>query len=141
MNRGCFKKGQVPWNKGLQYRPGGRCAETQFKPGHFPVNTWQPLGTERRTKDGLREVKVSNSKDKRWRTLHTLIWEMHNGPVPAGHIVVFRDKNPENLWIKNLECISREENMRRNTCKRYPKEIADLIQLRGALLRQINKRA
>jgi hypothetical protein len=45
------------------------------------------------------------------------------------------------ITLGRLELISRAENMRRNSYHtRYPKEVAQLIQLRGALNRQINKR-
>lgn len=40
----------------------------------------------------------------------------------------------------SVELITRQELMKRNTLHRYPKPIAQLIQLRGALNRQINKR-
>jgi hypothetical protein len=58
--------------------------------------------------------------------------------MPAfGHIVVFKAgvKKDAKLApvIADLECITRAENMRRNTYHRYPKEIARLIQSRRQL--------
>jgi len=138
-----FPQGHEPWNKGRKgWKAGGRSARTRFKKGHKP-HTWVPVGSERVTKDGILERKVAdhggyNNKD--WRPVHVLIWEAANGPVPKGHLVVFADKDRRNFSLDNLECISRAENMRRNTLHRYPKNVALAIQLRGALTRQINKR-
>jgi len=73
--------------------------------------------------------------------VHVLIWQEAHGPVPKGHIIVFRDGNLENLSLDNLECISRAENMRRNTVCNYPHELREVIRLRGLINRQINKRA
>jgi len=69
------------------------------------------------------------------------MWEAQNGPVPRGHIVVFKDGNRENLVLDNFELVTRQELMRRNSYHtRYPREIGLVIQLKGALQRQINKR-
>lgn len=138
---GCFSKCIKPWNKGKKWDSGGRSAETRFKKGQNPHN-WHPIGHERLTKDGIWERKVADTKVKSqdWRPIHVLVWEQCNGPVPEGHIVVFRDGNRENFDPSNLECISRAENMRRNSVHRLPKEVAELVQLMGALNRQINKR-
>ena len=54
-----FRKGQTPGNKGLR-RPGwgpGRMKETQFRKGErrgVAVRLYQPIGTERISKDGYR---------------------------------------------------------------------------------------
>lgn len=134
-----FEKGHVPANKGLR-RPGwarGRMAETQFKPGQAPTNH-KPVGYERVTVDGYRERKVAEPKT--FRAVHVLLWEEHLGPVPKGCAVVFKNGNKTDIRIDNLALVSRAELMRRNSYHRYPKEIARVIQLRGALNRQINKR-
>lgn len=138
-----FKKGQVPWNKGKPHPARGRSAETQFKPGTLQgraAEIAQPIGAERLSKDGYLERKVNNDLpfQKRWRAVHILVWEEANGPLPEGHCVVFRDGNKQNVALENLECISRAENMRRNTLHRYPKEITDAIRARAVLNRRIN---
>jgi hypothetical protein len=139
-----FKPGHSTWNKGVSWTAGGRSAETRFvkgaRHGAAAMNL-QPIGTERVNKDGITIRKVADTGCKRvdWRPVHVLLWEQHNGPVPAGHIVVFKDRNAENVTIENLDCITRAENMRRNSHhNRYPKEVSRLIQLRGALNRKIN---
>ena len=137
-----FLKGQTPWNKGKKFNAGGRSAKTRFKKGNKP-QTWVPVGTEKENKDGILMRKVSDTRVKRidWRPVHVLVWEAENGEVPSGHIVVFKNGNKRDFSINNLECVSRAENMRRNSYQnRYPPEVAKLIQLRGALNRQINQR-
>ena len=139
---GCFKQNQKPWNKGKEWKAGGRSVQTRFQKGQKP-HTWHPVGHERVTKDGIWQRKVSDTgvTHRDYVAIHKLVWEQQNGPVPEGHIVVFIDGNRENFDPANLECISRAENMHRNSVHRLPKEVAQLVQLVGALNRQINKRA
>jgi len=145
-NAGRFTKEHTPWNAGRKgWDAGGRSAETRFRPGSIngaAEERLQPLGTERLTKDGIwqRKIRMDGPPQRRWRGIHTLLWEEHNGPVPEGCIVVFRDGDRNNITIENLELISRAENMRRNSVHRLPKEWAEIVQLKGALQRQINKR-
>jgi hypothetical protein len=135
----CLQKGNVPWNVGKRGYMGANVAS--FRNGNLPW-TWRPVGSERLTKDGLLQRKVADTRSKSldWKLVHVLVWEAANGPVPAGHIVIFRDRDRRNFDPANLECVTRAENMRRNTYHRYPKAVASLIQLRGALNRQINRR-
>ena len=72
-------------------------------------------------------------------TSFPIIGKKENGPVPESHIVVFKTPDKMNCDISNLELITREENMRRNSYLRYPEDIRRLIQIKGALNRQINK--
>lgn len=139
---GCFKPGQKPWNAGKKgWKAGGRSAETRFKKGEKPSNTWRPIGAERISKDGLLQRKVSDTGDKRidWRPVHVLIWEAENGPVPEGHIVVFKDRDRRNLSPDNLEAVTRAENMRRNSIDRYPPEYRQAAITLGWFKRRINK--
>lgn len=138
-----FKKGQKPWNKGQSFVAGGRSAETRFKSGNRP-QTWLPVGSYRVTRDGSLQRKISDepgNNSKRWRGVHELVWVDQNGPVPHGHIVVFkpgmRTTTVEEITADKVECISFAENMRRNTLHRYPKEITHTIQVRAALNRRI----
>lgn len=121
-----FKKGQTPWNTGLTgWQPGGRSAETRFKKGDMP-HTWNPIGSERITKDGYLERKMTDTGITRndYVAVHRLVWEAHNGPIPRGHVVVFRDKLPRHthITIDRLELISRRANMLRNSIERYGPE-------------------
>lgn len=139
-----FQKGCSTWNKGMKGLQMGGVA-TQFKPGHRggkAADLYQPIGAERISKDGYLQRKINDDMplQKRWRGVHIIVWEEANGPLPAGHAVTFKDGNKQNIALDNLELLTRAELMARNTIHNYPKEIAELVQLRGAITRQINKR-
>lgn len=141
-----FKSGQIPWNKGKRFDAGGKSAETRFKKGMQPLNT-QPIGSLRFDKNGILQRKISNKSGNnslRWRSVHELVWIEANGPLPPKHIVVFKPGMKTNvleeITLEKLECISFSENMKRNSMHRYPKEITQLIQLKGAINRQLNKK-
>lgn len=140
-----FKAGLVPWNKGLEYHPGGRCAETQFPKGHRP-HTWQPLGTLRITADGYLERKVTNlpgPNNVRWHGVHRLVWAEVHGPIPPRHIVVFKPGQKttelELITVDKLECITRAQHAQRNHPRSRNPELGRLIQLKGAITRQVNR--
>jgi hypothetical protein len=62
--------------------------------------------TIRKTSRGMRKfVKVGY----RWRYLHHHVWEQFHGPVPAGHLVRFRDNDPMHVEIQNLYLVSAAE--------------------------------
>ena len=139
-----FKPGQTPWNKGVRGLIYPGAVATQFKPGHRggrALARYQPIGTERVTLDGYLERKINDDMplQKRWRAVHIVLWEQVNGPLPAGHALVFRDGNKRNTCLENLELLTRAELMRRNSCHNHGPEIAKLVQLRGAISRMINK--
>lgn len=111
---GCFTKGQVSWNKGVRYQPGGRIKESQFKPGSKPHNT-VPVGTEVVDSYGYRKRKVRDDAPKgkayqNWKFVHVLVWEERNGPLPEGWVVRFRDGDQANVSPDNLVAITRAEN-------------------------------
>lgn len=138
---GRFKKGQPPPNAGIKgWQAGGRAAETQFKAGAKPVN-YVPIGTERCTSDGYLRRKTTETGLQRrdWKFVHLLLWEEHNGPVPEGHMVVFRDRDRRNITIENLEIVTRAEHMARHTIQNYPSELKDVMRLKGRLTRIINE--
>jgi hypothetical protein len=149
---GRFQPGQVPANKGLR-RPGwapGRMASTQFKKGSMTgaaQRNYVPIGTERLSKDGYLERKVTDDHPvpaRRWVGVHRIVWEAAHGPIPAGHAVAFREGKrtsvADEITADRLELVSRVELMRRNSYhNNYPKEVAQLIQLKGALNRKINR--
>jgi hypothetical protein len=43
------------------------------------------------------------------RYLHHVVWEEHNGPVPPGHKVCFRDGNHLNCALENLMLLTNDE--------------------------------
>lgn len=149
-----IQPGSAPWNKGLPGSTGTHANSRvyHFKPGRpaHEAHNYQPIGSLRINADGYLDRKVSDDKTiapaRRWVALHRLVWEAAHGPVPADHIVVFRPgrrtTDPEAVTLDAVELVSRAENMRRNSVhSKYPPELARLVQLRGALNRQINRKA
>lgn len=137
-----FKPGQAPYNKGLR-RPGwapGRMRETQFAKGRRP-HTWRPIGTLRTSKEGYLQVKLTDTgyTPRDYVAVHLLVWELHRGAVPPKHHVSFIDGNRERIAIDNLELVSFAAMMKRNTVHNLPKPLAELVLLRGALKRKINR--
>jgi hypothetical protein len=139
-----FHAGHVPWNRGLRgWRPEG-AEKTWFKKGQ-PSQKAQPIGAIRITKDGLVQRKITNepgSNSKRWRSVHELVWIEANGPVPVGHVVVFKPgmktTNTDLITADKVECITRADNARRNNERRDP-ELNRLYQLKGAITRQVKR--
>lgn len=110
---GQFEKGITPWNKGTHFKAGGRSAETRFKKGSRP-QTWVPIGSEAYGKDGYLKRKVRDDAPpgmsrKNWKFVHVILWEEHHGPVPAKHVVIFRNGDKTDICIENLALVSRQE--------------------------------
>lgn len=110
---GRFQPGHTPFNKGVKMPAEvfEKVRKTCFKPGHMSINT-MPLGSLRKGTDGYWYVKIA--MPNKWCRQHALLWEQHNGAIPAGSVIVFKDHNPDNVTIENLECITRGELARRN---------------------------
>lgn len=146
-----FKPGQAAWNKGLKGVVGVQeaCRATQFKPGRpaHEARNYVPLGSLRICADGYLERKVTDDPAivpaRRWVAVHRLVWEAERGPIPAGHIVCFKPGQKttvlEDVTTDRLECITRAENARRNHPRNRSPELAKLIQLKGAITRQVNR--
>jgi hypothetical protein len=113
-----FKKGNVPHSRGRKQTeymsPEGieNSRKTCFKKGRVPHNH-RPVGSERITDYGYIEVKVS--EPNKWKLKHRLLWERHNGSIPKGANIQFRDGNPQNCRIENLYLITRQNQMTENS--------------------------
>lgn len=139
-----FQKGQPSWNKGRSYMPGGRVKDGWFKKGgrskRWDVEGYA-LGALRLTTDGCLLIKATPSRHRQsWKVMARFVWETEVGPIPRNHVIRAKNGDAHDTRIENLECISRKENILRNYHARYPLELRRLVQLRGALQRQINKR-
>jgi len=114
---GRIKKGDVPPNKGKKQSEYmspdaiARTAATRFKIGNEPPNTKYD-GFERISKDGYVEIRIRKGT---FRAKHRVEWEKVNGPIPSGHCLWFKDGNPLNAEVSNLELITRKENRLRNS--------------------------
>jgi hypothetical protein len=146
-----IQKGAKPWNKGIKGSCGNHpnCRATQFRKGELQgraAKVVQPLGAERVTKDGILQRKVNNDMpfQRRWKSVHSLVWEAAHGPIPPGHKVVFlpgqNSSMAAQITPEKLELVTHGELMRRNSYHtRYPKELGLVIQMRGQLNRKINR--
>jgi hypothetical protein len=147
-NAGMFKPGLQPWNKGVPGATGTQagCRATQFKPGTKP-HTWVPVGSLRIC-DGQLQRKANDDPGPnhiRWKPVTRLVWEEANGPVPAGHVVAFKPgRQTTDLALITLDALqlqTRVQMMHRNSLHtQYPPEVRRLVQLRGVLSRQINRK-
>lgn len=109
---GRFEKGAAPHNKGKKGYHAPGCEKGWFKPGvrqGIATKLYQPIGTERVSKDGYRERKVNDDLplQARWRAVHLVEWEMVNGPLPKGHALKCLDGDKTNTDPTNWECIPR----------------------------------
>ena len=135
---GYFLKGHIPHNKGLK----GICApgseKSWFKKGNTPKNH-RPVGSERIGIDGYVYIKIKETYP--WVLKHVHTYEKHNGPLPQGMIVTFKDGNKQNCNIENLLLMSRSELMIMNHFKLRPKnpELMETGLLVSKIILQKNK--
>ena len=142
-----IKPGTPPWNKGRKGVNG--YSATRFKPGALSgaaAKHIQKIGAERINADGVldRKVNATGHRETDWQSVHSLVWIAAHGPVPAGHVVVFKPgmktTDADAITPDKLECLSRAELMQRNSYhNKYPPEVTKLVQLKGAITRQVNR--
>ncbi|RKW32704.1 MAG: HNH endonuclease [Lachnospiraceae bacterium] len=139
-----FKKGHIPVNKGkkMSAETYAKASKTMFKKGQKPQN-YRVVGSERINVDGYIEIKVKDPG--KWKLKHRVIWEEHNGKIPKGMIVIFKDNNPLNCSLDNLMLISKDENLKinrigANEYKGIEKEILlNSIRLKNAIKSKYRK--
>lgn len=112
--KGRFKKNFTPHNKGkkMPEEVYEKVKHTFFKKKNQPHNT---LYDGAKTRRGCEKYWYIRLACGHWQLLSHYLYESHYGAVPPEHKIVFRDGNPDNVTIENLECISDAELMRRNS--------------------------
>lgn len=112
-NNGCFKKGSIPFNKGIKGLM--KANKTSFGPGNLPANA-KKVGSisRRKDKNGNDYLHIKTAEPRTWKMLHLYIWECKHGKAPKGYCVIFKDKNTLNTRLDNLMLISRAELVRLN---------------------------
>lgn len=116
------KKGDVPFNKGLKQTDYmnaeaiERTTITRFKKGIIPKNSYNEVGkiTKRYDKGGKIYLHICVELGK-WEMLHVYNWKQAGRDIPKGYSLWCKNGNTEDCLIENWECISRAENMRRNS--------------------------
>ena len=126
INRGCYRKGIEPANKGkkwdeyLSKEQQEKAKKTWFKKGNMPLQH-REVGSERINVDGYIEIKVKEPNV--WKLKHRYIYEQYYGTIPKGYKVIFLDNDKTNLNINNLKAISSHEELIMNEYKlRYDKQ-------------------
>ncbi|APR39989.1 HNH endonuclease signature motif containing protein [Paraburkholderia sp. SOS3] len=145
-----FQSGHVPWSKGTKGLTGTHpnCRKAQYKKGRpaADARNYVPIGTEK-VKDGYLCRTVTDDPSivpaQRWTGVHRIVWEQANGPIPDGYVVCFREgrfsTDVEKITIDALELVHRAEMARRNHPRSKDPELAKLVQLKGAITRQVNR--
>lgn len=106
-NSGCYRKGDVPWNKGkgMSEEVKEKVKKTWFKKGEIPKNH-RPVGSTRITVDGYTEIKIA--EPKRWQLYHRYLYEKTHGvKLKKNEAVIFADGDKSNFDIDNLVKVSR----------------------------------
>jgi hypothetical protein len=116
--KGCFKKGQKSWNKGCHTIHKGS-EKSWFKKGHQPANTLFDgaivirFDHYNRSIDA-RPIKFIRVNKGKWVEYQKYIWEKHNGPIPKGMVIRFKDGDSMNTDINNLMLITKAQNLMMN---------------------------
>lgn len=141
-----FKKGHVPLNKGKEWKDfmSAEAMEasrrTQFKPGRKPHNTKYNGCIVKRADTSGRFYKYIRISEGKWELYHRYLWEQTNGPIPKGSVLIFKDEDNTNCRLENLELISVEEHMLRNSKHNYPEEIIPTMALIAKLEKSIKSK-
>lgn len=115
-----IKKGNIPPNKGkkLTAEQKAKFSHTFFKKGHTPLNA-KKNGEEVLRKDskGMVYIMIKVPEKAKLDYKHRILWEQHNGTIPKGFNVQFKDGNTLNCVIENLYLIRRSEQLIENSLK------------------------
>jgi hypothetical protein len=123
--KSAFRIGHVPSNKGKKMSPAiyKKAKAIMFKKGHLPHNAVGfkdgdiSIRYDHKNRGGKAYKYIRLALGK-WYPLHQHVWEIKHGRLPKGHCLWFKDKDPMNCRLSNLQLITRGENMRRNSCSR-----------------------
>lgn len=112
-NQTSFKRGLVPWNKGVHKVTSPKCLKTTFKRGVKPKNTLSVGSVTIRTdKNGKRRrwIKTSDTYP-RWTIYAQWIWEKTHGPIPKGLMVHHMDHDTLNDTLCNYSLVTRAQHI------------------------------
>lgn len=143
-----IKPGSVPPNKGkkqdsyMTKEAIKRTAATRFKKGDTPFNTKERDGVitirhnhAERGEKPYKYIRVSLGK---WQLLHVYKWQKYRGKIHHGMCLWFKDGNTLNCTLKNLELITRAENLKRNRSGFL--QLHPELRRTSTLLKKLNKK-
>lgn len=114
------KKGSIPPNKGkkLSAEMREKLEPTFYKKGQIPHNAKKD-GEEvvRKDNKGNLYLMIKIPEKRKLEYKHRVLWEQHNGPIPKGYNVQFKDGNTLNCVIENLYLIDRSNQVKENFYK------------------------
>ena len=120
------------WDDFLSPEAQQRVLKNLFPKGHVPANIAK-IGEIRVNTDGylVKKVQDFGNQQKRWRFLHRLVWEEHNGPIPKGCVISFADGNKQNCAIENLVLETKAQHATKNRqgWKSWDRESAETYNL------------
>lgn len=106
-NSGCYRKGDVPWNKGREMsdETKEKVKKTWFKKGQIPKNH-RPVGSTRIDRDGYKLIKIA--EPNKWALYHRHLYEVEHGEkLEKNEAVIFADGDKTNFDLDNLVKVSR----------------------------------
>lgn len=116
-NSGCYRKGDVPWNKGkgMSDEVKEKVKGTWFKKGQIPKNH-KPVGSTRIDRNGY--VKIKIAEPNKWVLYHRHLYERaHGEKLKKNEAVIFADGNKLNFDIDNLVKVNRANLLYLNSKK------------------------
>ncbi|WP_443945568.1 HNH endonuclease [Pedobacter sp. AW1-32] len=125
-------KGNISFNKGkkqseyMSAEAIERTKATRFHKGNIPHNCYDEVGKITIRYDhkerGGRPYKYICLAIGDWKPLHTHLWEQEYGKVSKGNCLWFKDGDSLHCELDNLECITRVENVVRNSNHEFPSD-------------------
>ena len=97
-------KGTVTWNKGL-------------KIGNAHIHNLKNIGDEYINSEGYTMIKLDNPV--RWVQKHRYIYEQSFGEIPQDKVLIFLDRNKQNISLENLYLISKKQLIKMNQNKLF----------------------
>jgi hypothetical protein len=108
-NKTSFKKGSIPWNKGLKgvMRPNSG----SFKKGQKGIN-WKPIGTQRIRieKSGTKRRYIKIKEPNIWIEFAKYIWLRANRKLRKGFCLHHISRNSLDDKLENLILVSRQDH-------------------------------
>lgn len=109
-NLGCFKKGHIPWNKGVKGIHNS--TRTEFKKGRQPVNKKSVGAITLRTHRGEVRQWIKVAEPDKWQLYSVFLWESYNHTkVPKNYVIHHINKDKLDDRIENLKLLNRSEHI------------------------------